>query len=111
VLKALRMREKVRILYHGKVQGEIVPVKNQSTKKVSEHPLFGMLKDQEERPEEIVSKMRRKRNDVIIWIQRGNQKAARAVDDETDRYISVITYMELLQQLKIKINSLSLKNF
>ena len=65
VLKALKMREKVRIFYHGKVQGEIVPVKGLCNKKVQTHPLFGILKDQQEHPEEIVSKMRRKRNNAF----------------------------------------------
>lgn len=65
VLKALKMREKVRILYHGKVQGEIVPAKSRNNKKVQDHPFFGMLKGQEEHPQEIVSKMRNKRNNAF----------------------------------------------
>jgi predicted nucleic acid-binding protein len=35
--------------------------------------------------------------DVLIWAQRGSQKAARAINELKDRYVSVWTYMELLQ--------------
>ena len=45
VLKALDRKEKVTILYRGKVKGVIVPVNNKKYKKVKDHPLFGMLKD------------------------------------------------------------------
>ena len=40
--------------------------------------------------------------DVLIWVQRGNKKAARAVDQASDRHISIITYMELLQTARNK---------
>ncbi len=35
--------------------------------------------------------------DILIWIQRGNARAAVLFEAETERYISVQTYMELLQ--------------
>jgi len=40
--------------------------------------------------------------DVLIWVQRGNQKAARAINESKDRYVSVLTYMELLQAAQNK---------
>lgn len=35
--------------------------------------------------------------DVLIWVQRGNAEAADMIDRSLKRYISVQTYMELLQ--------------
>lgn len=35
--------------------------------------------------------------DILIWVQRGNIKAANLVDKTSDRMVSVQTYMELLQ--------------
>lgn len=35
--------------------------------------------------------------DVLIWVQRGNSKAANLIDKANDRIISVQSYMELLQ--------------
>ena len=40
--------------------------------------------------------------DVLIWVQRGNEKAARTIDQSADRHISVMTYMELLQTARNK---------
>lgn len=35
--------------------------------------------------------------DVLIFVQKGNIKAAEIIDNSEDRKISIITYMELLQ--------------
>jgi hypothetical protein len=42
VIKALEKREKVTILYHGKVKGVIWPAVADQSKKVAEHPFFNM---------------------------------------------------------------------
>jgi hypothetical protein len=44
VLKALKRREKVTLLYHGKVKGAIVPASTDRSIKVGTHPFFGMTR-------------------------------------------------------------------
>jgi hypothetical protein len=44
VLKALERRENVRILYHGKEKGTIIPADPKAGKSVKDHPFFGMRK-------------------------------------------------------------------
>lgn len=49
VLKALSQNETVKILYHGKVTGTIVPAQSMvQSRKVEEHPLFGIHKKQKQ---------------------------------------------------------------
>ncbi|MDY0167006.1 MAG: type II toxin-antitoxin system VapC family toxin [Thermoguttaceae bacterium] len=40
--------------------------------------------------------------DVLIWLLRGNQRAAQAIDRTEHRAISLISYMELLQGARNK---------
>jgi len=40
--------------------------------------------------------------DIFIFVQRGNEKAARLIDKESERFLSIYTYMELLQGAKDK---------
>lgn len=41
--------------------------------------------------------------DVLIWASRGNLRAARMIDAVTDRELSIISLMELLQGARSKI--------
>lgn len=40
--------------------------------------------------------------DVIIWYMKGNEKAHKAIEDSRNFFISVITYMELVQGMRNK---------
>ena len=49
--------------------------------------------------------------DVLIWIFRGNSAAARAVDGNHGRFLSVVSYMELLQGAVDRRETRLLKSF
>jgi predicted nucleic acid-binding protein len=49
--------------------------------------------------------------DVLIWVLRGNARAAKAVDNESARGISIVTYMELLQGARDKTEMRAIKSF
>ena len=40
--------------------------------------------------------------DVLIWYMRGNEKAFKVIENMSSFYISVITYMELVQGMRNK---------
>ncbi|MFH0729406.1 MAG: type II toxin-antitoxin system VapC family toxin [Pseudomonadota bacterium] len=40
--------------------------------------------------------------DVIIWYMRGNERAYQAIENSSNFFISVVTYMELVQGLRNK---------
>jgi len=49
--------------------------------------------------------------DVLIWVFRGNSKAARLIDRDADRSLSVISFMELLQGAADKRETRLIKDF
>lgn len=49
--------------------------------------------------------------DVLIWYLRGNEKAARAMEEAQSRQLSVVSYMELLQGARDKNEVKIIRNF
>jgi predicted nucleic acid-binding protein len=49
--------------------------------------------------------------DMFIWVQRGNGKAAELMEASDERYLSIQTYMELLQGAKNKKQHKYVKDF
>jgi predicted nucleic acid-binding protein len=49
--------------------------------------------------------------DIFIWAQRGNEKAAKMMERAEERFLSVQTYMELLQCAKNKTQHKYIKDF
>ena len=49
--------------------------------------------------------------DVLIWVLRGNARAAKAVDDREQRSVSVVSYMELIQGSRTKAETRAIKAF
>ena len=50
-------------------------------------------------------------SDVMIWAFRGNPRALKAIDDAESRSISAVTYMELLQGVRNKVEMREMKRF
>ena len=46
--------------------------------------------------------------DVLIWASRGSEKAARAIDAAPDRALAIVSLMELLQDVRSKLEARSL---
>ena len=65
VLGALKRRERVSILYHGKVKGTIIPAGGETRGKVTEHPFFGMAAKDARSVEAVVSEMRAGRGNAL----------------------------------------------
>jgi len=49
--------------------------------------------------------------DIFIWVQRGNEKAARQMEKSADKFLSIQSYMELFQSAKNKTQHNYVKDF
>jgi len=49
--------------------------------------------------------------DILIWVQKGNNKAAKLIEKDDDKYLSIQSYMELLQGAKNKTHHKFVKDF
>jgi hypothetical protein len=58
VLQALDRREKVRILYHGREKGTLIPVDTGTSAKVKDHPFFGMNRKDKGKVENVMEELR-----------------------------------------------------
>ena len=47
--------------------------------------------------------------DVLVWASRGNLKAARAIDAAADRALSIVSFMEILQGARSKMETRQIK--
>jgi hypothetical protein len=65
VLEALDRREAVKILYHGKVKGTIIPPSGNQKANMKDHPFIGMKKDERESVPELINRLRKGRCDDL----------------------------------------------
>jgi len=65
VLAALERREEIKILYHGRVKGTIVPASSPRKIKMTNHPFFGMNKKDSTGVTEIMAAIRKGRTDAL----------------------------------------------
>ena len=49
--------------------------------------------------------------DVLIWVLRGNPKAAKIVQSDVERSLSIVSYMELLQGVRDRREAKAIRNF
>lgn len=49
--------------------------------------------------------------DMFIWVQRGNAKACKLMERESERFLSMYTYMELLQCAQNKTQHMNTRKF
>ena len=49
--------------------------------------------------------------DILIWVQRGDEKAASLIEKDQDKYLAIYSFMELLQGAKNKTHHKYVKDF
>ncbi|MFV1976725.1 MAG: PIN domain-containing protein [Candidatus Scalindua sp.] len=49
--------------------------------------------------------------DIFIWVEKGNEKASRLIEQAEERFLSIQTYMELLQCAGNKTQHKNVKDF
>lgn len=49
--------------------------------------------------------------DILIWVQQGNHKASQLIEKAENRYISIQTYMELIQCAPTKMHINYIRDF
>lgn len=65
VLQALDRREKVKLLYHGKMKGTIYPVSQATSQKITSHPFFGMFKADTRSVSDVMDDLRGSRHRAV----------------------------------------------
>jgi len=65
ILKALDRRERVTLLYHGRIKGAIVPANEQKFMKVVDHPFFKMSKREKKTVTQQMAELRRSQFDAV----------------------------------------------
>lgn len=65
ILNALDHNESVHLLYHGTAKGIIQPLRKKCEYKITEHPFFGMLREDTGAVEKTMKKIRQARYDDI----------------------------------------------
>ncbi|HRU06914.1 MAG TPA: type II toxin-antitoxin system Phd/YefM family antitoxin [Candidatus Brocadiia bacterium] len=65
VLAALERRERVSLQHRGKLKGTIIPANAASDVHVTDHPLFGITKDETETVGQQMERLRKRRYDDL----------------------------------------------
>lgn len=49
--------------------------------------------------------------DIFIWVEKGNERASKLIEQTEERFLSIQTYMELLQCARNKVQHKNVKGF